>query len=96
MGSGHVVDGKRNVIYAEGGTIVTFGVDGLVVVQCGDITLVSTKERAPDLKGLLERIPASVREQTTAAERPSAERPTPEPATAAPRNAAPTTAEEGG
>jgi len=91
LGAGHVVDGERNVIYAEGGTIVTFGVDDLVVVQCGDITLVSTTERAPDLKGLLDRIPASVREQTTGAE-PT----TPEPTTARPRTAAPTIAEEGG
>ncbi len=66
VGSGHVVDGKRNVIYAEGGTIAAFGVDDLVVVQYGGITLVSTTERAPDLKRLLERLPASVREPLTA------------------------------
>ena len=77
VGSGHVVDGERNVIYAEGGTIATFGVNDLVVVQHGDITLVSTTERAPDLKRLLERLPASVREQTTA-EPSTTEPPTPE------------------
>ena len=65
VGSGHVVDGENNVIYAEGGTVVTFGVDDLVVVQCGDITLVSSTERAPDLKQLLEQLPSSVREPTT-------------------------------
>ena len=58
VGSGHIVDGKRNVIYAEGGTVAAFGVDDLVVVQCGDITLVSTTERAPDLKRLLEQLPS--------------------------------------
>jgi hypothetical protein len=59
------VEGESNVIYAEGGTVVTFGVNGLVVVQSGAITLVSTTERAPDLKQLLEQLPASVREPTT-------------------------------
>jgi len=68
VGSGHVVDGKKNVIYVESGTVVTFGVDGLVVVQCGEITLVTTTERAPDLKRLLEQLPASVSEPTAAGE----------------------------
>ena len=65
LGSGHIVDGKRNVIYAEGGTVATFGVDDLVVVQCGEITLVTTTERAPDLKRFLAQLPASMREPTT-------------------------------
>ena len=65
VGLGHVVEGESNVIYTEGSTVVTFGVNGLVVVQSGDITLVSTTERAPDLKRLLEQLPASVREPTT-------------------------------
>ena len=65
VGSGHIVDGERNVIYAESGMVATFGVNDLVVVQCGDITLVSTTERAPDLKRLLQQLPASVREPTT-------------------------------
>ena len=90
VGSGHVVDGKRNVIYAEGGTIATFGVDDLVVVQCGHITLVSTTERAPDLKRFLERLPASVREPTPAEPTPA------EPTTAEPTTAQPTTPGEGG
>lgn len=65
VGSGHIVDGKRNVVYAEGGTVATFGVDDLVVVQCGETTLVTTTERAPDLKRLLEQLPSSVLEPTT-------------------------------
>ncbi len=65
LGSGHIVDGKGNVIYAEGGTVATFGVDDLVVVQCGEITLVTTTERAPGLKRFLAQLPASVREPTT-------------------------------
>jgi mannose-1-phosphate guanylyltransferase len=65
VGSGHIVDGKKNVVYAEGGTVVTFGVDNIVVVQCGEITLVTTAEQAPDLKRLLEQLPPSLREPTT-------------------------------
>ncbi len=65
VGSGHIVDGMRNVIYTEGGTVATFGVDDLVVVQCGEITLVTTTERAPDLKRLLAQLPSSVYEPTT-------------------------------
>lgn len=68
VGSGHVVEGKKNVIYVESGTVVTFGVDGLVVVQCGDITLVTTAARAPDLKQLLEKLPTSVSQPTAAGE----------------------------
>jgi mannose-1-phosphate guanylyltransferase len=68
VGSGHVVEGKKNVIYVEDGTVVAFGVEGLVVVQCGETTLVTTTERAPDLKRLLEQLPASVREPKTGGE----------------------------
>ena len=64
LGPAHIVDGKRNVIYAEGGTVATFGVDDLVVVRCGDITLVTTTERAPDLKRFLEQLPSSMLEPT--------------------------------
>jgi mannose-1-phosphate guanylyltransferase len=65
VGSGHIVDGKRNVVYAEGGTVATFGVDDLVVVHCGEITLVTTTELARDLKRLLAQLPPAVREPTT-------------------------------
>jgi len=40
-------------------------VNDLVVVQCGEITLVTTTERAPDLKQFLERLPSSIRDLTT-------------------------------
>ncbi len=65
VGSGHIVEGKRNVVYAEGGTVVTFGVNDLVVVRSGDTTLVTTTERAPELKRLLEQLPPSVGDPTT-------------------------------
>ena len=68
VGSAHIVDGKRNVIYVERGTVATFGVNDLVVVQCGEITLVTTTDHAPNLKQLLEQLPSSMREPTRPAE----------------------------
>ncbi len=64
VGSGHIVEGKGNVIYSEGATVAAFGVDDLVIVHSGGTTLVTTKEKAPDLKRLLDQLPRSVRERT--------------------------------
>jgi len=60
VGSAHAVDSRDSVIWAEDGTVVTFGVEGLVVVHVGGITLVTTMERAASLKGLLGRLPADL------------------------------------
>ncbi len=65
VGSGHIVEGNGNVIYSEGGTVAAFGVDDLVIVHSGGTTLVTTRERAPDLKRLLEQLPPAIREPTT-------------------------------
>lgn len=56
VGPACVVEGEDNVVWAEGGRVVLFGVRDLVVVRSGDQTLVTTRERAPDLKRLLERL----------------------------------------
>jgi mannose-1-phosphate guanylyltransferase len=63
VGPGAVVDGKDNLIYAEGAPIVIDGVDGLVVVRTPHATLVTTRERAPHLKTTLEKLPAAIRER---------------------------------
>lgn len=52
-GEGHVVDGGGNVVYAEGGSVVLWGVDDLVVVRTANTTLVMPRTRAPRLKELL-------------------------------------------
>lgn len=54
-------DSRGNVVHAEGPTVVLYGVDDLVVVATGGVTLVTTLERAADLKALLESLPAAVR-----------------------------------
>ncbi len=46
-----------NVVYADGDrTVALFGVDGLVVVAVDDAVLVCTKDRAQDLKALVEHV----------------------------------------
>lgn len=56
-GEGRVVDGADNIVYAEDGPVVLFGVDNLVVVRSGGVTLVTSRARAPDLKSLVDRLP---------------------------------------
>lgn len=56
VGEARVVDGADNVVWAEGGRVVLFGVHDLVVVRSGGETLVTTRERAPELKRLLESL----------------------------------------
>lgn len=58
VGSARVVDGADNVVWSEDGRVVLFGVRDLVVVRSGFETLVTTRDRAPELKRLLERLEA--------------------------------------
>ena len=60
-GEAYVVDSSRNVVFAEGGPVVLFGVEDLVVVRTGRVTMVTTRERSPDLKDLLARLPEPLR-----------------------------------
>jgi mannose-1-phosphate guanylyltransferase len=63
--SGHVFlrDAHGNVVHAEGPSVVLYGVDDLVVVATNGVTLVTTVERAADLKSLLDALPDAVRRQ---------------------------------
>jgi mannose-1-phosphate guanylyltransferase len=63
-GEVHAVASRDNVAYAGSGRIVLYGVSDLVVVERDGLTLVTTTDRAMDLKTLLEALPASVRERT--------------------------------
>lgn len=62
-GHAYLVQASNNVVHAEDCTVVLYGVEDLVVVTGPGITLVTTRERAADLKGLLSRLPAPVRER---------------------------------
>jgi mannose-1-phosphate guanylyltransferase len=57
----HAIDATDNVVHADAGAVVLYGVRDLVVVTRPGLTLVTTRERAADLKTLLERLPPSVR-----------------------------------
>lgn len=59
----HVVDAHDNVVQAEGSNVVLYGVRDLVVVVRDGLTLVTTTERAADLKTLLDALPVAVRDR---------------------------------
>ena len=61
-GAVHAVDASNNVVHADAGTVVLYGVHDLVVVTRAGLTLVTTRDRAADLKTLLEHLPPDVRE----------------------------------
>jgi mannose-1-phosphate guanylyltransferase len=64
FGDVHVVQAANNVVHADAGSVVLYGVDDLVVVTRDGLTLVTTKERAAELKQLLDALPPSVRERS--------------------------------
>ncbi|MDE3055050.1 MAG: mannose-1-phosphate guanylyltransferase [Gemmatimonadota bacterium] len=62
-GRAFAVDAHDNVVHADQGTVVLYGVDDLVVVTRDGLTVVTTVERSHALKALLARLPADVRDQ---------------------------------
>jgi mannose-1-phosphate guanylyltransferase len=62
-GDAYLVEARDNVVHADGHTVVLYGVQGLVVAARDGVTLVTTRERAADLKTLLEALPPTVRDR---------------------------------
>lgn len=62
-GDVHVVEARENVVHAEGNTVVLYGVSDLVVITRDGLTVVTTIERAADLKALVEGLPREVRDR---------------------------------
>jgi mannose-1-phosphate guanylyltransferase len=62
VGTGRVVDGTDNVVYAEGGAVVLWGLSDVVAVHTAGTTLVMRRDLAPDLKRLLDRLPDHLRQ----------------------------------
>ena len=51
------LDAKDCIVHGDGGSLVALiGVDDLVVVHAGDVTLVCRRDRAQDVKALVERL----------------------------------------
>lgn len=61
-GAAFVLHAHNNVVHADGPTVVLYGVDDLVVVAHNGLTMVTTHERAADLKTLLDALPPSLRD----------------------------------
>ena len=60
----HALQSSRNVVHAEGGAVVLYGVSDLVVVARDGLTLVTTIEKAADLKTLIDALPAAIRDRS--------------------------------
>ena len=56
VGDALALDSADNVVWAEDGDVAVFGVRGLVVVRSGGKTLVTSRDAAPDLKKLVDRL----------------------------------------
>jgi len=64
-GDAHLLEAHDNVVHADDGQrVVLYGVKDLVVVAKGGLTLVTTVDRAADLKRLVESLPPKVRNQS--------------------------------
>jgi mannose-1-phosphate guanylyltransferase len=51
-------------VHADGNAVVLYGVRDLVVVTRGGLTLVTTIDKASDLKTLIQSLPAELRDAT--------------------------------
>jgi mannose-1-phosphate guanylyltransferase len=58
----HAVESVGNVVHADEGAVVLYGVKDLVVVTCDGMTLVTTTEKSADLKALLDSLPEELRD----------------------------------
>ncbi len=61
-GTVHALNSHRNVVHTDGDAVVLYGVDDLVVVSRDGLTMVTTRERAADLKVLLDSLPPELRD----------------------------------
>ncbi|MDB4947391.1 MAG: hypothetical protein JWM27_40 [Gemmatimonadetes bacterium] len=62
LGDAHAVECTGSIVYADDGPVVAFGVDDLVIVRTHGITFVAHRDRTPDLKAMLARIPPHLRD----------------------------------
>ncbi|HET8656725.1 MAG TPA: sugar phosphate nucleotidyltransferase [Longimicrobiaceae bacterium] len=60
-GQAYAVDSSGCALYAQDGPIVAFGVEDLIVVRTAGVTFVTNRDRAPELKSLLARLPERLR-----------------------------------
>jgi mannose-1-phosphate guanylyltransferase len=58
-----LLDAHHNVVHSMHGTIVLYGVNDLVVVTKQGLTVITTVDRAADLKLLLDELRPDLRDQ---------------------------------
>lgn len=63
VGNVDMVETTNTIAWAESGTVVTFGVDDLVIVRTPDVTFVTHRDRTAELKTMLDQISPALREQ---------------------------------
>jgi len=56
-GQAHAVETENSVVWSEDGATVVYGLRDVVVVRTRGLTLVTSAEKAPDLKKLLDQLP---------------------------------------
>ena len=61
MGNVHCVDASGNVVHADGGCVVVYGISGMIVVSIEGLTFVTTLEKATEMGPLLNALPGSLR-----------------------------------
>lgn len=61
VGRAHALRAAGNVVHADHGAVVLYGVTDLVVVAQDGLVMVTTREAASDLKALLDSLPADLR-----------------------------------
>ena len=61
MGDVHCVESSGNVIHADSGCVVAYGVSGMLVVSIHGLTFVTSLDRASELGPLLNALPGSLR-----------------------------------
>jgi mannose-1-phosphate guanylyltransferase len=66
VGNVHFVDADCNVVHAERGTVVVYGLSRMLVVTLDGLTFVTSLDRATDLRPLLDALPGSMRINPTA------------------------------
>lgn len=60
-GTVHLVDSSNNIVHSERGAVVMYGVSDLVVVAREGVILVTTAEKAADLKKLVDGLPTEIK-----------------------------------
>jgi mannose-1-phosphate guanylyltransferase len=56
VGNGELMESSGNIVVADNGLVALLGVDNLVVVKAGAVTLVCRKDRSQEVKRLVEKL----------------------------------------